>query len=566
MAARSAGVRRGGAIPGVAPLASLVARLGRHGSDRVASRLDEMREVLTSADALISPSRFLQERMADLGFAGCQVIPNGHEPVVSGSPIGAEPGSVRFGFIGSAIPSKGVHVLARAFADLGEPRATLRIHGPFPPYHGRSDYEARVREILGEAAGRVLAGPFPPHELERVLSTLDVVVVPSIWEENAPLVVQEAFLTGRPVVVSDHGGLAEMVAEGRGGLRFKPGDSADLARVMERFLREPGLAARLAAGAPRVPSMAGHASQIEAAYRRAIERRRRRVGRVGVAVLHHGDAALTRRAVKSVASDELAPAVVVVENGTGSGELPAGVVRIGLPDNVGYGAGMNAGIERLEELGCDRILLLNNDATLVAGSLRRLAEALDDESHGAVAPVVVSERSRRIESDGARFDPSWGRYRLEGHGKPYAPAEGRSPSGSLSGAVWMLRSDALARVGRLDEAYFYGFEDADWCARAVASGLELFVVRGAVAHHVGSAGLGCSSADRLYYAVRNHLRAVSRLAPRGPLGGALRGGFVLALNLGHSITQGEVRLFPALRAVREGARDFYSGRFGRRAL
>lgn len=550
-------------LPFASASARLLARTGKTGERRIAQRLAEMREVLRAADVLISPSRFLRDRMAALDVPGIEVLENGHEPVPVQSRRPSE--RVRFGFVGAAIPSKGVHVLAEAYRLLADPRAALSLHGAFVPYHGDTRYESRVRAILGGAASEAVRGPFAHEDLGEVLADLDVLVVPSLWEENAPLTVQEAFLARLPLVVSDHGGLAELVRDGIDGLRCRPGDSADLARVLKRLLDDPTLRARLGTTPPSVPTMDEHVARIEVLYGEARRRLLARPGRVGVVVLDRGRPEDAVRAARSAADATVAPRVLIVENGPGPApEPPAGVALLRLPRNTGFAGGMNAGIDRLLELGCDRILLLNNDAMLEPGCLRRLAEALEDPALAAVGPTILRELDGRVESRGARFDPRWGRQRLTGHGERPDPAEGRVSAEILSGAVLMLSASAFDRVGRLDEAYFLSFEDADWCLRARRAGLGLAVVRGARARHAGSRTLGSRSPERLYYAARNHLRAADRVQPlRGPAGW-LRSGIILGLNLAHAMRQAEVPRGAGLLAVMQGAWDFRRGRFGPR--
>jgi GT2 family glycosyltransferase len=555
-AARNAARR----LPFAAVVGRTIARLGSTGAERIAARLAAMHELMRAADVVISPSWFLRERLAALGFAGIEVLPNGHEPLAVPPPRSNR--SVRFGFLGALIPSKGVHVLAEAWRRLDDPRAMLEIHGTFAPYHGDSGYEARVRAMLGPQADACLRGPFPHERLGDVLGALDAIVVPSVWEENAPLVVEEAFLARRPLVVSDHGGLAERVREGIDGLRFRPGDPGDLARVLRRLLDEPELRRRLGADPPRVPTLDEHVRGLEALYEQAFRRMRERVGRVGVVVLDCGHPEGAAAAARSAQDTSVSPRVLVVENGPG--EAPGGIDVLRLPENRGYAAGMNAGLAELRRAGCDRVLLLNNDATLEPGALRRLAEALQDPSMAAVGPLVLRARDGRVESQGARFDLRSGLQRLECHGTAPQEREGRLSVESLSGAAWMLSVAAYQRVGPLDEAYFHAFEDADWCARARAAGFELAVVLGARARHVGASTLGAASPDRLYYAARNHLRAVERLQPRSGPSSWLRCATILLRSLGHALVQGEIPRRAGLRAVLAGARDFRRGRLGAR--
>jgi GT2 family glycosyltransferase len=461
------------------------------------------------------------------------------------------------------VPSKGVHVLAEAFTRLDPACARLAIHGGFPPYHGDRGYEAEVRRVLGGQADASLKGPFARAELGAVLSGLDVLVVPSLWEENRPLVVQEAFLAGLPVIASAHGGLAEMVRDGVDGLLFRPGDAADLAAAMRRLVDDPALRERLGRHAPAVPSMDEHVNALLAVYREAQQRVRARPGRVGVVVLDRGLPEETARAVESARDATLGPHLVVVENGPGPApSLPDDVALVPLEANRGYAGGMNAGLAALRESGCDRFLLLNNDAVLEPGALRRLAEALDDDPKlAAVAALVRRRADGRVESRGLRIGAASGRVHIDGAGEDYVPREGRIEPGSLVGAAWMLRRAALESVGPLDASYFLYYEEVDWCRRALAAGWRVATVLGAVAHHAGGRTLGPRSTARLYYATRNHLRVLARHWPRRGVAGHVRSGLALVWNLLYALRTVGLTGVPAVLA---GARDYARGRTGPR--
>ena len=73
-------------------------------------------------------------------------------------------------------------------------------------------------------------GPYGHEELAEAISSIDVLVVPSVWYENTPFVVLEAFATGRPVIASDLGGLSELVKDGVNGRTFRAGDPGALMR------------------------------------------------------------------------------------------------------------------------------------------------------------------------------------------------------------------------------------------------------------------------------------------------------------------------------------------------
>jgi GT2 family glycosyltransferase len=284
-----------------------------------------------------------------------------------------------------------------------------------------------------------------------------------------------------------------------------------------------------------------------------------------VAVLDHGRPEDTLRAVQSSLEPAVAPVVVVVENGMAEAPaLPPGVEFLRLSENLGYAGGMNAGIAHLRRAGCDLFLLLNNDAVLDPGCLKRLAEVLQDPSLAAAGPVVLRAHDGRVESRGARFDRRSGRFRLLGNGQGAQARPGIARVPALSGAVWMLKASALDRVGPLEESYFWSFEDADWCARAGQAGLGVAVALDATARHGGSRTLGADSPDRLYYAARNHLLAARRVLPvPGPVRLA-RSAIIVALNVAHALTQAQVPRAAAVRAVAAGVRDFRRGRSGPR--
>jgi glycosyltransferase involved in cell wall biosynthesis len=93
-------------------------------------------------------------------------------------------------------------------------------------------------------------------------------VVPSLWYENSPFVVREAFASGVPVIVSGHGGLLEMVHDGDDGLFFEPGNVDDLARKMLRLVNETNLLEHLRAGIGQVKAIDQEVDELELIYRK----------------------------------------------------------------------------------------------------------------------------------------------------------------------------------------------------------------------------------------------------------------------------------------------------------
>ncbi len=118
--------------------------------------------------------------------------------------------ALRLGYLGSVQPSKGVVELAEAVLASGRADLVLEVHGPRGDYHGDRSAADRLEE-LAAADGRIrLHPPFDRAALPTVLAALDLVAVPSLWEEGFGLVAREARAAGLPVLATLRGGLAEL--------------------------------------------------------------------------------------------------------------------------------------------------------------------------------------------------------------------------------------------------------------------------------------------------------------------------------------------------------------------
>jgi hypothetical protein len=175
---------------------------------------------------------------------------------------------------------KGVDVLVRAMERLADRPIALSIHGDFRPEEDA--HHAELERLAGDNVR--FHGRFDNSRLSEVYAEIDVLAVPSVWFENSPITIHEAFLTRTPVVASDIGGMAEYVRDGVDGLTFAVGDDAALAACLARFADEPELLGRLSRDFPPVKTIEQDAALTEARYRSLCTRVRRR-GEAGMAVL-----------------------------------------------------------------------------------------------------------------------------------------------------------------------------------------------------------------------------------------------------------------------------------------
>lgn len=185
-------------------------------------------------DEFVSPSAFLKQRYVDWGLNADKitVIENGQadEEPLPPRPLAAGETRNRFGFFGQITPYKGLDVVLEALALLKKEdsnRIVLEVHGAnleLQPEEYRNKVE-RLRAPLMERGVVQWVGPYQPHELRSRMAGVDWVVVPSIWWENSPMVIQEAFVCGRPLVASDIGGMKEKVRDGCDGVHASVGNA-----------------------------------------------------------------------------------------------------------------------------------------------------------------------------------------------------------------------------------------------------------------------------------------------------------------------------------------------------
>lgn len=271
------------------------------------------------------------------------------------------------------------------------------------------------------------------------------------------------------------------------------------------------------------------------------------------------------RAARALLDGDRPPdALVIVDNG-GADEaalratLPAGATVVVTPTNLGFAGGANAGLAAALSAGADAVLFVNDDATLARDALGLLEGALAEPGVGVVAPALLRDRDGerdRLESLGLSFVPWSGRLREVARGAPYATVAADAPRvvDAVSGCVALVRREVLDATGGFDPGYFFYFEDLDLCLRARRAGWRVVVVPRAVALHEGSAAIGPGSPQRLYHAVRGHLRLGASL---GGAATPVRQALILGWNVAHAL---HTRRVSAVRAVLRGALDHARGR------
>ncbi len=236
-----------------------------------AKRLEFIKERIVGVDLFISPSSFLRQKFIDYGMIRPNQIvhsDNGFDLTPFSGFVHQDSATLRFGFVGTIAEYKGVHVLVEAMNDIVADNVELQIWGDIETF---ADYKQRLIPLIKNPATKIM-GRFDNARIAEVLANIDVLIVPSLWFENSPLTIHEAWLAGVPLVVSDRGGMAELVKDGVGGFHFKLGDSADLRKKLMRFVQDPSLVQKLGSNPGVVKPIADNVEEMSGRYQQLLQR------------------------------------------------------------------------------------------------------------------------------------------------------------------------------------------------------------------------------------------------------------------------------------------------------
>lgn len=189
-------------------------------------------------DHFISPSHFLKQRYAEWGLAEekISVIENPMRPIQKQPPrkLLKDEKRSRFAFFGQLSPFKGLDVLLSAILTMPKAQrklVRLDIHGANLEVQA-DEYKKKIASLLKKCGDNVrLHGSYEAEQLPTLMAACDWVVMPSVWWENSPVVIQEAASAGRPILGSDIGGIKEKIHE-KLGFTFPPKNPTALADAM----------------------------------------------------------------------------------------------------------------------------------------------------------------------------------------------------------------------------------------------------------------------------------------------------------------------------------------------
>lgn len=240
----------------------------------ISTRMKHTKKIIDYVDHFIAPSKFLMNKFVEyfnISNNKISYLDYGFDlsRLKNRNKIREE--DFIFGYIGTHTPEKGIDLLLKAFSKLLS-KAKLRIWGAV------NQETVALKAIADQFPQKIKdniewMGSYKNENIVAdVFNKLDVIIVPSIWGENSPLVIHEAQQLNIPVITADYGGMVEYVRDRVNGLLFKHRDEESLSEKMETLVADQKLYAKLTqkgylySNDGNVPSINEHSKQLEKIY------------------------------------------------------------------------------------------------------------------------------------------------------------------------------------------------------------------------------------------------------------------------------------------------------------
>ncbi|MBD3238813.1 MAG: glycosyltransferase [Candidatus Moranbacteria bacterium] len=178
---------------------------------------------------------------------------------------------IRFAFFGYACYEKGIELLLASFENLNlkyQKKIDLELH-VFGEIVFKKISERSRKIFLNLSLNKKIFHyhKYKHQELSSLMKSADVVIIPSLWNEIYNLVLDEAKLYKKPVIVSNLGALPERVKANQNGLIFNPFKRNDLELKMEKIVLEPELIKKFSSKITQPMSFKEHGRKILNIYK-----------------------------------------------------------------------------------------------------------------------------------------------------------------------------------------------------------------------------------------------------------------------------------------------------------
>lgn len=240
--------------------------------NKLHNRIKEVQDILRTVDCVVSGTNFLIKMFELNNFSSnIKLIRFGtdYNNVRSNLKKYSENSEITIGFLSTLIPHKGAAILIDAFNKINLKNIRLKIYGH---YFGEKEYYETIKKMVNNNKKVEFYGEYKYEELPDIFNEIDIVVVPSLWWENSPLILLGALAHNVPAIVSNLDGMTEIIKDGENGFSFDVGNVESLAKVLQKISNDPTILNELKAKICHPPRIEEEAFEYEKIYSSLIER------------------------------------------------------------------------------------------------------------------------------------------------------------------------------------------------------------------------------------------------------------------------------------------------------
>jgi glycosyltransferase involved in cell wall biosynthesis len=233
--------------------------------------MDFVKARLNDFDCAIVPTKLMQTVLMRYGLnrTKCTYLPYGLD--LSHIQTSYDRGNdtrLKIGFIGTLYEHKGVHLLIEAVHQhLSDLDLEVKVFGNTTEY---PDYFQKLCDLAEDDPRISFMGTFPNEKIGDVLTDIDILVVPSIWYENTPLVVYSAQASGCPVIGTNVGGISEAIQDEENGLLFERGSAKALAHAIQKVSADRNLLRIMSKQCKMPTTIAAYVNGLEQIYSKCL--------------------------------------------------------------------------------------------------------------------------------------------------------------------------------------------------------------------------------------------------------------------------------------------------------
>lgn len=241
------------------------------GKERMVQRFNDANDYIKKVDFMAAPTYFLAGLMKNVFNRDINVVRHGTDyfNITPNKRQKQENDEVIFGYIGTILRHKGIHIVANALKLLKNKNIRIKIYGncSLDP-----EYYETLKKLTGGDSRIEFLGEYKDEEMQTIMNGVDCILAPSTWWENSPLTVLTGLAYKVPVITINIGGAAELIKDGVNGFNFKIGDPNSLANIMGKILENPAILNGIKANIIRPPRVEEEAFEYEKIYSKLLKR------------------------------------------------------------------------------------------------------------------------------------------------------------------------------------------------------------------------------------------------------------------------------------------------------